>query len=141
MELNAELIMRLHVTISEPLIVGKTLRGTLAIIPITGGTFEGPHIRGRVCLGGADWNTRISDSFSHVFAKYWLQTDDGEYMSIENEGLIDNTKALETVIKTNPRFEVNGKGKYKFLESGVYTGELTGGKIPGSVDITIYKMK
>ncbi len=140
MELQTNQIMKLHVTIGEPLTVGDTLRGRLSIIPITGGHFEGPGIRGIVCLGGADWNTRLNDTHSHVFAKYWLKTDDGVVISVENEGVIDNSLWGTQIIKTNPRFLVDRGGKYSFLESGVFVGELVGSDEPGAVDITIYKM-
>ena len=84
--------MKLHDKISPLLPVGKTAQGMLAIIPIIGGSFSGPDIRWTVCHGRADWNTRLDETHSHVFAKYWLKTDGGEYIAIENEGIIDNTQ-------------------------------------------------
>ncbi len=140
MPLDSAIIMRLHVTIGEPLPVGATQRGFLVILPITGGHFEGPGIRGRVCPGGADWNTRLDDAHSHVFAKYWLQTDDGAVISVENEGVINNERMGDSVIKTTPRFLVDHGGKYSFLESGVFVGELNIPEEPGAVDIVIHKM-
>ncbi len=139
MNLLATMVMRLHVRIDKPISVGRTSEGYLSIIPIVGGTFEGPDITGEVCPGGADWNTRISETRSHVLARYWLRTSDGEYISIENEGMINNENG-DRVIFTTPRFRVDHDGKYAFLASGVYVGELKAGDDPRQVKIVIYQM-
>ena len=44
-----------RVTVATPQIIGQSSRGLRRVVPITGGTFEGPRIRGRVVPGGADW--------------------------------------------------------------------------------------
>ena len=35
--------------------------GTLAIFPVTGGSFDGERLRGRVLAGGGDWVTARSN--------------------------------------------------------------------------------
>jgi hypothetical protein len=137
--LQADEIMRLCVKIAPPKVVGQTGLGTLQVIPIIGGTFSGKKISGKVVLGGADWNTTRPDGIAHVFAKYLLETNDGEFIAIENEGLIDPTAAA--VIKARPTFSASNTGKYSALNTGVYVGELV--PTPGvddSVDIVIYKL-
>ncbi len=138
--LQADEIMRISVKIAEPEIVGPTGRGKLQVIPIVGGTFTGAKINGTVVPGGADWNTTRYDGLTHVFAKYLLETSDGEFIAIENEGLIDPNS--ETVIKTKPTFMANSTGEYRDLNHGVYVGELS--ETPNekdSVDIVIYKLR
>ena len=138
--LQADEIMRLSVKIAEPEIVGPTGSGKLQVIPIVGGTFTGAKINGRVVPGGADWNTTRDDGIAHVFAKYLLETSDGEFIAIENEGLIDPNS--ESVIKTKPTFMANNTGKYRDLNHGVYVGELS--ETPNtkdSVDIVIYRLR
>jgi hypothetical protein len=131
--------MRLSVKIAEPELVGPTGQGKLQVIPIVGGTFTGAKINGIVVPGGADWNTTRDDGIAHVFAKYLLETSDGEFIAIENEGLIDPN--LETVIKTKPTFMANNTGKYRDLDHGIYVGELSGTpNAKDSVDIVIYKL-
>lgn len=138
MKLEAELIMKLHVLLATPPHVGGGAGDDLLIIPIVGGSFEGPKLRGTVCPGGADWNTRISPTTSHAAARYWICTEDGVYISVENEGIIEDGPSR---IKTVPHFKVQpGKG-YDFLRSGVFVGELEGGAEPDSVDITFYKLQ
>ncbi|WP_426349929.1 DUF3237 domain-containing protein [Alloiococcus sp. CFN-8] len=140
MQLEADLVLELNVEIGEVQEVGETPKGFLRLIPITGGSFSGENIKGKVMSGGYDWNTTIKDILTHVLAKYALQTDDGVYISVENEGYLDS-RASEAVIKTTPRFLVS-EGKYHWLQSGVFVGSLEAGKgkTPG-VCIKIYKMK
>jgi hypothetical protein len=76
--LEADEIMRLDVKITPPELVGAVANGTLRVIPIVGGVFNGERLRVSVATGGADWNTAQPNGIAHVFAKYWLLTDDGE---------------------------------------------------------------
>jgi hypothetical protein len=138
--LQADEIMRLRVKIAEPAMVGPTGQGKLRVIPIIGGTFTGARINGTVMPGGADWNTTRDDGIVHVFAKYLLETNDGEFIAIENEGLIAPNS--DAVIKTRPTFMANSRGKYRDLNHGVYVGELYGTpNAKDSVDIIIYKLR
>jgi hypothetical protein len=50
-----ELAMTLRVEIAGSLDIGEVGAGLRRVIPITGGSFEGPAIRGVVLPGGADW--------------------------------------------------------------------------------------
>lgn len=140
MQLEAELVLELEVELGQTQEVGNTPNGFLRLIPITGGTFSGPNIKGNILSGGYDWNTTRHDHTAHAFAKYAIQTDDGVIISVENEGVLD-AEAPNSVIKTTPRFEVED-GKYEWLRSGVFVGSLEAGatEIP-SVCIKIYKLK
>lgn len=138
MNLEAELIMKLHVQCQGDMDVKDDGSGYLKVIPIVGGTFEG-KINGSIVPGGADWNTSRSNNTGHVFAKYLLKTDDGEYIGIENEGKINNNENLE--IKTSPRFQVDSNSKYSWLNTGVYVASLNPGQVKGQIEIIIYKMK
>lgn len=138
MQLEAQQVMQLYVTIDPGLNVGPTLRGKLNVIPITGGSVTG-KVSGRVVPGGADWNTEVEPGLSHVFAKYVIQTDDGEFISVENEGTIRWEE--ERSIVTVPRFLVSKESRYRWLQSGVFVGALQGAEgNPSAVIITIYQL-
>lgn len=137
MRLEADQLMTLHVKLAEAKIVGHTPQGRLTIIPIIGGTFEGPRLRGRVCAGGADWNT-VSGTHCQVHANYWLETDDGLVISILNEGTF-STEDSSACIKTRPQFKCDVNSKYAFLNTGSYAGELSGAD-HSSVNIVIWKL-
>lgn len=135
-KLKAEEILNIHVQCEDSMDTKDGPEGYLAVIPITGGTFDG-KISGKVIPGGADWNMRQKKG-GHVFAKYLLQTDNGEYIAIENEGYIGHEQ--QTRIVTVPHFTADENGKYEWLNYGVYVGSLQGGKEPGQVEITVYRM-
>ena len=50
-----EFALQLKVTLGETYQVGDTQHGQRIVIPITGGTFEGPAIKGTIINGGADY--------------------------------------------------------------------------------------
>lgn len=140
MMLEAELVLELTVELGEIQEVGATSNGFLRLIPITGGEFSGPNIKGKILLGGYDWNTVINENVTHAFAKYAIQTDDGVNISVQNEGYL-NAKEQNALIITSPKFQVQ-EGKYDWLNSGVFVGSLQGGSSEKpSVNIKIYKMK
>ncbi len=137
-QLEAELVMVLNVECTSFYDVGETQQGYLRVIPIIGGDVQG-KVKGKVISGGADWNRDLGRGYSHVFAKYMIQTDDGAYISIENEGLIDQSDEGSR-IKTRPKFEVSKDSKYEWLNYGVYVGSLEAGSVKDSVLIHIYKL-
>jgi len=138
MELAAELKLELTVNIGPVLDVGMTQTGYLRVIPITGGSFSGPGIKGSVIPGGADWNTMIGEKTAHVFAKYVIQTDDGVLISVQNEGVIDFTQP--PMICTTPKFQVQKDSKYAWLQNGVFVGSLVPAPDRSAVLIKIYKL-
>lgn len=138
MNLEAEHIMTIHVQCGQLMEVKNEGAGFLRVIPIIGGTVEG-KISGQVVPGGADWNTSLDNNLSHVFAKYLLKTDDGEYIDIQNEGYINFE--LNNKIKTSPVFKADMNGKYAWLNHGVYVGALDPGKEDGQVVITVYRLR
>ena len=80
-------VMELHVTVGVPLEIGRVAHGRRRIVPILGGTFEGPSIRGRVVPGGADWQVLRSDDVLELEARYVLETDSGLTVYVRNTGL------------------------------------------------------
>jgi len=145
--LKAKKIMNLRVDCPERLTVGSSDFGFLRVIQISGGSFEGEGLRGRVVPGGADWNTGFGGDSEdtvtsiQVFAKYLLQTDDGVYIAIENLGHKRKLPDGPAVTLTNPSFQAP-RGKYEWLNYGVYVGTLQGSVKDGvrGVDIEIYQM-
>jgi hypothetical protein len=117
-------VMELVVEIGPALEVGTTPHGFRRVIPITGGRFEGPEIRGVVLAGGADWNLRRSDGVAEVWARYTLQTDDGVLIQVTNAGLSRGEHGTpERYARTCPSFEV-GDPRYAWLERSVFVGSL-----------------
>ena len=55
MTMNSRPLMLLRLTTSATEEIGSTPHGKLSIFPVTGGSFEGERLRGKVLAGGGDW--------------------------------------------------------------------------------------
>jgi hypothetical protein len=88
-EPQLELIARFRVTLGEPLELGQTQWGRRRVIPIAGGEFEGPRLRGKVIPGGADWQVVHTDGMATIDTRYTLQADDGSLISVATNGVRD----------------------------------------------------
>lgn len=75
------------VEVGAPLDIGTGPHGRRRIVPILGGTFDGPGITGRVLGGGADWQIIRSDGFSALDSRYTLETNAGELIYVQNRGI------------------------------------------------------
>lgn len=71
---------------AEPVDIGMLPQGRRRIVPITGGTFEGPELRGRI-LSGADWQIVRADGVSELDSRYTLQTDENALITVRNAGI------------------------------------------------------
>lgn len=129
-----EFVYECDVTLGETKEAGETFEGGIRrIIPITGGRFRGPAISGDVLPGGADWNlSRTADGSGQVEAAYYLRTDDGVLLRIENVGhgrrsgppQADAATGETLHMYTVPSF-VAPKGRYEHLNYGVFVGTLS----------------
>ena len=59
--MTSRLLMKLQVVVSPPEKFGTVPHGTRTVVPVTGGGFEGPRLRGLVLPGGGDWLLLRSD--------------------------------------------------------------------------------
>jgi hypothetical protein len=73
--------------VAAPLELGATPGGRRRIIPITGGTVEGPRLNALVLPGGADWQTIRADGTVELEARYTLEAEDGALIAVVNRGL------------------------------------------------------
>lgn len=129
------------VTLSPRVEAGRTPMGERGFIPITGGTFEGPGIRGKVMPGGWDWQLKTDGGCFLIEADYMIQTDDGVIINVDNRGrFCERSDGVRERGMTTPRFEAP-LGKYDWLNAGAYVGTLeSAGSKPGeAVRIRFYK--
>ena len=102
--------MRLRLETSPTEEIGTTPAGTLSIFPISGGSFEGDRLRGKV-HGGGDWVTKKADGIFELDARVTLETDDGAFIHMTFTGVRDDANHY---FRTLPRFET-AAAKYVFL--------------------------
>jgi hypothetical protein len=78
--------LHLEVEVAPPIEVGRLTSGLRRVVPITGGTVSG-LFTGRVLPGGADIQLIRTDTETEVEARYLLESDDGELVTVHNIGL------------------------------------------------------
>lgn len=139
MKPELELVMAVRVEIAPPLEIGEIGAGYRRVIPITGGSFEGPALRGEVLPGGADWNLRRPDGVAELWARYTLRTDDGVPIGVLNTGLAVPQPDGISVIRTTPQFEV-ADGRYAWLRQGVFVGTLVVADGGGAVQLRFFRV-
>lgn len=104
-------LMRLRLTTSPTQEIGSTPDGTLKIFPVTGGSFEGERLRGKVLAGGGDWVTVRSNGTMTLDLRITLETDDGSLIYMTFTGIRDDANGY---FRTVPRFETAAP-EYTFL--------------------------
>ncbi len=118
-----EFAMQLKVTLDTPYSVGETPHGRRTVIPITGGTFEGPRLKGTIINGGADWQL-AKGGRTELEAIYSIKTDDGVYIHIRNRGIIaagqDEQGRPSFYFKAAPQFEAPEDSKYAWLNNALF---------------------
>ncbi|CAM8672785.1 DUF3237 domain-containing protein [Sphingobium sp.] len=104
---------------------GPTPLGTRRRIPITGGSFAGPRIRGAVLAGGADWQLQRADNWTVIEADYMMRTDDGTPIHVRNVGLTNSrvSGAPSRYLRTVPSFEAP-TGPHDWLNQAIFIGTL-----------------
>ena len=123
-EPELELLYRSVVKLGEVIQVGETGRGVRRIIPIVGGTFEGPNMRGEILPMGWDWQLERKDGCTEIIADYFLKTDDGVVINVVNTGVICMGEGGAMMpVRTHPVFEAP-RGKYEWLSKAAFVGTL-----------------
>lgn len=138
-------------TVGPPLEVGQVPQGRRRIIPITGGTFEGPGLRGKVRNGGADWQIIRADGFTELDTRYTLETDKGQIIYVQNAGMrhaapdvMKRLLAGETVdpaqvyFRTVPKFETSSP-ELQWLTRSVFIA--LGERYPNDVRIRFFRLE
>jgi Protein of unknown function (DUF3237) len=116
--INSRPLMVLRLATSTTQDIGPTQQGTLTIFPVTGGSFEGERLRGKVLAGGGDWVTAHGNGSFTVDLRVTLETDDGSLIHMTFTGVRDDANHY---FRTVPRFET-AASKYAFLNRLVAVG-------------------
>lgn len=114
-----EYVCELKVTCDPAFSVGQTAHGERVVIPINGGTFEGPRLRGTILAGGADYQLvdRKRDR-TELEAIYCIRTDDGVNIHVRNCGILHNMDGF--YFRTAPKFEAPQDSPYDWLNNGIF---------------------
>jgi len=144
-------LLRADITLAPAQELGDTPQGRRRIINITGGTFRGDRLSGKVLSGGADWQVIRTDGVADLDARYTLETDDGALIYVHNHGyrhgpaeVLKKLSLGEEVdpslyyMRTTPLFET-GDTRYAWLNRLICVG--TGARKKSSVHLEIFEVK
>jgi muconolactone delta-isomerase len=142
-------VYRLEATLGQPLDLGDTAQGRRRIVPLTGGSFTGPRISGRLLPDtSADWQTLLPDGTALGDIRYTLETDRGDLLYVQSRGVRHGSAE---VLGRLARGEEVDAGEYTFrtwaqietaaadldwLNKGVFIA--VGGRGPGDVSYETY---
>ena len=114
--------------------VGLTPSGHRRFVHVTGGTFEGPRMRGIVLPGGGDWLVGRPDGSRRLDVRIMLRTDDGALIYAQYPGIFhagaavfgrlaagDQVDPAEYYFRVAPLFETAAP-KYDWLNRVVAVG-------------------
>ena len=141
-----EYVVELKVKCEGAYQVGKTSHGNRFVIPIVGGTFEGPKMKGIILPGGADYQLQDNASGrTEVEAIYSIRTDDGVNIHIRNRGLIsmgkDENDQPQFYFRTAPQFEAPQDSKYAWLNNALFVCAPNPQGDAGLICLKIWKVK
>ena len=124
-DFKTEFMWEAKVKIANMITVGESKRGVRRVIPITGGTFTGPQIKGEVLSGGEDWQLVRPDGDTELNARYLLKTDDGFVIQVINNALIHiDTKTKAFYCKSVLDLEAPTNSPYDYLNHAIFIGTL-----------------
>ena len=83
--LKSEMLMDLILETGGP---GGGAVGSRQIVPVIGGTFEGPKLRGKVLPPGGDWLVRTSETVRVLDVRTLLLTDDDQRIYLSYRGVL-----------------------------------------------------
>lgn len=140
-----------EITLAPPRELGATPLGRRRIIEITGGTFAGTRLSGKVLPGGADWQLVRADGVAYLDTRYTLETEDGALIYVQNRGyrhgpaeVIERLARGEAVdpasyyFRTSPWFETSAP-KYAWLNRTIFLG--SGARLADRVRIEMFEVE
>lgn len=140
---ETEFVMQLKVTLDAPYVVGETPHGRRTVIPITGGTFEGPQLKGTIIPSGADWQLAKGER-TELEAIYSIKTDDGVYIHIRNRGIIcggmDENGQPTFYFRAAPQFEAPEDSRYAWLNNALFLCAPAPSQ-QGGITLNVWKVK
>jgi Protein of unknown function (DUF3237) len=141
----------LRAQVGAPVEIGQVTHGRRRIVPILGGTVQGPMLEATVVPGGADWQIIQPDGFTELDTRYTLKTQRGELVYVQNAGIRDAApdvmqKLLAGQVvdpklvyfRTVPKFETSVP-ELQWLARSVFVG--IGERFPNEVVVRFYRLE
>lgn len=140
-----------RITLAPPVEQGEVAGGRKRFIAITGGTVDGPMLKGTIMPGGGDWQIIMPGGLTKVEARYFMKSADGTVIEITNPGVrVASPEVTEKLAKgekvdpsayyfrTTPRFDVK-PGPQEWMARSAFVAR--GIRTPDSVVIDFYVVR
>ena len=150
MKPELSLLLEIRATLDTPIVVGEVPEGKRRVVPVLGGTFAGPKLRGTLLPGGADWQYLRPDGVMIVEAQYLLRTDDDVIIQVNNRGMRHGPEAVmsrlgageavdpaEYYFRATPRLCAPA-GRYDWLNRRLFL--CSGARYPDAVALWFYEV-
>jgi hypothetical protein len=125
--LPAEYLFTVTATTAPAALIEGGPQGTRRIVAVTGGTFDGPKMKGKVAdAPGGDWLTTRADGTVRLDVRVLLVTDDGASILMTYSG-IGKAGDGGFKLRTAPQFET-GDTRYAWLNGVQAVGLGTPGR-------------
>jgi len=150
MKPELSLLLEIRATLDTPIVVGEVPEGKRRVVPVLGGTFAGPKLRGTLLPGGADWQYLRPDGVMIVEAQYLLRTDDDIIIQVNNRGMRHGPEAVmrrlaagEAVDPADYYFRATPRlcapaGRYDWLNRRLFL--CSGARYPDAVALWFYEV-
>src|SRR5215471_7882375 len=149
-DVRAALLFNISLSTGAPQMLGKTPLGDRRIVPVTGGIFEGPKLKGSVEPGGSDWILLRPDGAVQLDVRLTLKTEDGALIGMSYRGyrhgppeVIERLNRGEAVdpseyyFRTAPLFETSAP-RYDWLNRIIAVG--LGHRPPGGPVYRVFEV-
>jgi hypothetical protein len=150
MKPGLQLLFEARGVLEPSIVVGHTPEGLKRVVPILGGTFEGPELRGTIVPGGADWQYVRADGVTVVEARYLLRTDDDVLIEVHNRGLRhgpeeimrrlaagEHVEPSEYYFRAAPSLSAPA-GKYEWLNRSLFI--CSGARYATAITLWVYQV-
>jgi hypothetical protein len=132
--MSSQPLMTVNILAAPSQKLGTVPHGVRTIVPVTGGDFAGPRLRGKVLPGGGDWLLLRPDGVLELDLRITLETDDHALIYMTFQGLRHGPPDVIAALgrgelvdparyyfRTVPRFETSAE-KYAFLNRIITVG-------------------
>jgi hypothetical protein len=130
--MDSEYVFTMRGRLGPPIDFGSSLTGHRMYYALTGGTIEGPEIKGEILPGGGDWIKMHGGRRAELDVRLHVRTEDGSLIYIHYPGWMElNEKVLvalsggpetgydDLYARATPRMET-GSSAYSWVNDTVF---------------------
>jgi hypothetical protein len=112
-------------------------QGGKLVVPVAGGTIDGPRLKGKIVHPSGDWITERPDGSKVLDVRLLVQTDDDQFVYLSWRGVAYTRGNSGVVARIAPVFET-GAQKYAWLNNVIAVGVLR--SMPGKIAYRVYEI-